>query len=55
MYSKYGSYRLMSVVLFVAGLWGVIMYKQKNVLKSVKGSILEHEVKTQVGRNNLVM
>jgi len=40
MYSKYGSYRIMSIVLFVSGIWGLIMYRQKNVLKTVKGSIL---------------
>jgi hypothetical protein len=55
MYSKYGSYRIMSIVLFVSGIWGLIMYRQRNVLKTVKGSILEHEVKTKVGRNNLVV
>lgn len=55
MYTKYGSYRIMSVVLFVSGIWGLIMYRQKNVLKTVKGSILEHEVKTKVSRNSYVM
>ena len=45
----------MSIVLFVSGIWGLIMYRQRNVLKTVKGSILEHEVKTKVGRNNLVV
>jgi hypothetical protein len=40
MYSKYGSYRLMTMVLFVSGITGLVLYKRKSVLKSVKGSIL---------------
>ena len=40
MYTKYGSYRIISMVLFAAGFWGLIMYKKKNVLRSFKGSIL---------------
>jgi hypothetical protein len=40
MYTKYSSYRIVAVVLFVSAIWGLIMYRQKNVLKTVKGSIL---------------
>ena len=40
MYSKYGSYRMKSVVLLLADIWGLIIYRQKNVMKSVKGSIM---------------
>ncbi len=55
MYSKYGSYRLMTMVLFFSGITGLILYKRKSVLKSVKGSILEEEVKRMLNRNERVL
>ena len=51
MYSKYGSVRMFSMVLFVGIIAGVVMYKQKNMLKSMKGSLLEEEVKMKVANN----
>ena len=41
MYSKYGSIRMFSGVVFIGLIAGLVMYKQKNALKHVKGSILE--------------
>ena len=54
MYSKYGSYRLFTMVLFFAGITGVILYKRKSVLKSIKGSILEEEIKRMINRNDRI-
>lgn len=51
MYSKYGAYRIFTMVLFFSALTGIILYKKKSVLKSVKGSILEEEVKRMLGKN----
>jgi hypothetical protein len=51
MYSKYGSIRIFSALLFMGLIAGVVMYKQKHMLKSIKGSILESEVKHIVSRN----
>ena len=55
MYSKYGSYRMMSMVLFFAAITGVILYKRKSVLKSVKGSILEEEIKRMLNRDDRIL
>lgn len=43
------------MVIFLGALSGLVMYKQKNVLKSVKGSILEDEVKRLLGKNEAVI
>ncbi len=40
MYSKYSSIRMFSALLFMGIIAGVVMYKQKNTLRSIKGSIL---------------
>jgi hypothetical protein len=54
MYSRYGAYRIFTMVIFFSALTGVILYKRKSVLKSVKGSILEEEVKRMLGRNDRI-
>ena len=51
MYSKYGSMRLFSSVIFLGLVVGLVMYKERNVLKNIKGSILEHEVHSLVSKN----
>lgn len=45
----------MSMVLFLAAFTGVILYKRKSALNSVKGSILEEEVKRMLNRNDHVL
>lgn len=52
MYSKYGSIRMFSIVIFMGLIAGVVMYKQKAALKTIKGSILEEEVKRLVRGNH---
>jgi hypothetical protein len=54
MYSKYGSYRLFTMILFFSAITGLIMYKRKSVLKSIKGSILEEEIKRMINRNDQI-
>lgn len=49
MYSKYSSIRMFSALLFMGIIAGVVMYKQKNTLRSIKGSILQSEVKRFIG------
>ena len=51
MYSKYSSIRMFSAVIFVGLIAGVVMYKQKNMLRNIKGSILEMEVKSLLTNN----
>ena len=41
MFTKHGSLRLFSGVLMFGLIIGTVMYKQKNVLKNISGSILE--------------
>ena len=55
MYSKYGSYRMLSFILFFAAIGGLVVYKKKTVIKSIKGSILEDEIKNMVRKNENVM
>ena len=40
MYSKYGSMRMLSVLLFTGLLGGIVMYKRRTTLKTIKNSIL---------------
>lgn len=54
MYSKYSSIRMFSIVIFMGVIAGVVMYKQKNVLQTIKGSILEQEVKSLLSRDGRV-
>jgi len=55
MYSKYGSYRMFSLVLFMSAVGGFVIYKKKTIMKSIKGSILEDEVKRLVGKNETII
>jgi hypothetical protein len=55
MYSKYGSYRILSLLLFFSALGALVLYKKKTLMKSIKGSILEDEVKRMVSRNENVV
>ena len=41
MVTKHGSLRMFTGMLFLGFVAGIVMYKQKNVLKNIKGSILE--------------
>lgn len=55
MYTRYNAYRMFTMVFFFAALTGFILYKRKTVLKSIKGSILEEEVKQLLHRNGNVL
>jgi len=44
MFTKHGSLRIFSGVVMLGLIVGSVMYKQKNVLKNISGSILEQEL-----------
>ena len=42
------------MILFFSAITGLIMYKRKSVLKSIKGSILEEEIKRMINRTDQI-
>ena len=55
MYSKYSSYRFFSILFFSAGILGIYLYKKTTSLSSIKGSILEEEVKNLLNKNSHIV
>lgn len=55
MYTRYGSMRLFAIILFLGMGIGLVTYKQKNVLRGIKGSTLEYLIKTKIGKNQKVI
>jgi hypothetical protein len=55
MYSKYSTYRFFTMILFFSAITGIVLYKRRTVLTSIKGSILEEEVKRMLQRNDHVI
>jgi len=51
MYSKYNKYRFLSFVIMVAGVFWAYQFKKSRILKSIKGSILEVELKEFICKN----
>jgi len=51
MYSKYGNYRMISIILFGGLVASAVLYKRNNVIRSIKGSILETNIKTMLNSN----
>lgn len=51
MYSRYGNYRILSIV-FILGVSTILfLYKRRNVVRNIRGSILENDIKQMLGRN----
>ena len=51
MYSRYGSYRLFTFLFFFASIAGLVVYKKRTALRSIKGSVLEAQIKSLLGQN----
>ena len=54
MYQKYAMLRYASIGIVLAAVAGIVTYKRKNVFKTIKGSILEEEIKLLVKNNEKV-
>ena len=51
MYSSYTSYRMVTFLFFFAILSGFVIYKRKTAMRSIKGSVLEAQVKKLLNTN----
>ena len=51
MYSSYGSYRLFAFLFFFATIVGLVLYKRRTALRSIKGSVLEAQIKNLLAQN----
>lgn len=48
MYTKYNGFRLMSGTILLGLVFAFIKYKDKSLIRSIKGSVLENEAKLKI-------